>query len=275
MWITTGRAPRDYGAVVVAAVALAPVVVATGVVVVAVLLFVSGEVDAAAVEDSVLVARVTGRSLLGERMMALDEAARTERKIKRLMRELDEIDWFMYGQHADRDRDSYAGALEQKRDDVVRAAVIHMHTAFENLLTEAILNEILETPHGRYGRKLTAARGQALARMVREPGSLGFDMKLNFAVLVGVFDENGRAKMKELNGLRNKCSHNWLLNVPVKRKKKQKGRAPRLLSWRGRDLHKVPVLKEFLGEFGNMYYDLLVSELSREPPPSSEARAGE
>lgn len=56
--------------------------------------------------------------------MALDESARTERKIKRLTRELDEIDLFVYGQLAGKDRDSYAGALEQKRDDVVRAAVL-------------------------------------------------------------------------------------------------------------------------------------------------------
>lgn len=70
---------------------------------------------------------------------------------------------------------------------------------------------------------MRSTRGQALARLLTEPGSLGFDMKLNLAVVVGLFDAKTRDKLKELNTLRNKCSHRWLLNVPARRKKRQKG----------------------------------------------------
>lgn len=95
-------------------------------------------------------------------------------------------------------------------------------------------------------------------------------MKLNLAVVVGLFDAKTRDKLKELNTLRNKCSHRWLLNVPARHKKRQKGPRQPLLSFRGRNIHKLLVLTEFLHEYGNMHYDMLARELSKEPKPSFE-----
>jgi hypothetical protein len=60
----------------------------------------------------------------------------------------------------------------------------------------------------------------------------------------------------ELNTLRNKCSHNWLLKAPVRRGKRPKQKKPPLLLYRGRDLHNVDVLEEFLAEYDPIYYKL-------------------
>ena len=51
-----------------------------------------------------------------------------ETKIKRLTREIAQIDEYFY-QPDKQDRVAYAGMLERKRDDVVRSAVLQMHTA--------------------------------------------------------------------------------------------------------------------------------------------------
>ena len=143
--------------------------------------------------------------------------------------------------------------------------MLQLHTAIEDLMTDAILSHIVGAPHRQSHKKMRSKRGQALARVLTGPGSLGFDMKLNFGVVVGVITPKTRDKLKELNTLRNKCSHHWLLNVPIRKGKKPKQIKPRLLSFRGRDLHKIPVLKEFMGEYGRMYYRMFVKQLSKEP----------
>jgi hypothetical protein len=57
-----------------------------------------------------------------------------EIKIKRLTKEIEEIDAFFYKGNEEDDRSLYVGMLERKRDDIVRSAVLQMHTAIENLL---------------------------------------------------------------------------------------------------------------------------------------------
>jgi hypothetical protein len=69
-------------------------------------------------------------------------------------------------------------------------------------------------------------------------------------------------KLRELNSIRNKCSHNWLLNVPVRRRKKPAAPKPPLLTFRGKDLHNVQVLKGFCAEFGAIYYKLFLKYIS-------------
>ena len=89
-------------------------------------------------------------------------------------------------------------------------------------------------------------------------------MKLNFAVVVGVISPKMRDKLKDLNSMRNKCSHHWLLDVPIRKGKKGRQPRPRLLTFRGSDLHKIPILKEFMGEYGLLYYKMLGRQLSKE-----------
>jgi hypothetical protein len=39
----------------------------------------------------------------------------------------------------------------------------------------------------------------------------GFDTKMNFAVGLGLITQAGRKQLMELNTMRNRCSHNWVL----------------------------------------------------------------
>jgi hypothetical protein len=92
-------------------------------------------------------------------------------------------------------------------------------------------------------------------------GSLGFDMKLNFAVALGLLKPKTKERLMDLNTLRNKCSHNWLLKAPVRHGKRPKQKKPPLLQYRGADLHNIATLKEFATEFGRIYYRLFVQYL--------------
>jgi hypothetical protein len=177
-----------------------------------------------------------------------------EGKIKRLTRELNEIDKYFYSEADSDGRVNYAFMLERKRDDIVRSVVLQLHTAIEDLLNGYLISNVLQinNPTNRT-RKLSTARGKALHKMLYGAGSLGFDMKLNFALALGLISAGAKAKLMELNTVRNKCSHNWLLKVRQRRKRRPGQNKPPLLLYEGRDLHGVQALKDFIAEFGGFY----------------------
>lgn len=188
--------------------------------------------------------------------------ARTvEAKIQRLTREIAAIDEFFYRGNEEEDRALYAGMLERKRDDMVRSAILQMHTAIEDLLNSMIVCLILGAKPEDRGSKQRSHAARALRKMLFGAGSLGFDMKLNFAVALGLLPEKTKEKLTNLNSLRNKCSHNWLLKAPVRRGKRPKQKKPPLLMYNGRDLHSVDALKDFAAEYGSIYYKLFLKFL--------------
>jgi hypothetical protein len=185
-----------------------------------------------------------------------------EIKITRLKQEIAEIDQHFYESDEDDDRPLYAGMLERKRDDMVRSAVLQLHTGIEDILTSQIICCVLNAKPEDRERKIRSTRGRALRKMLFGAGSIGFDMKLNLAVSLGLLDEKTKQKLMELNTLRNKCSHNWLLKSPVRHGKRPKQKKPPLLLYQGHDLHTVPVLKGFTGDFGIIYAKMFAKYIS-------------
>ena len=182
-----------------------------------------------------------------------DNSKSVEGKIKRLTREIEEIDRFFYKVNETDDRASYAGMLERKRDDIVRSSVLQIHTAIEDLLNSYIAMSVL----GNDRRRLSNTdSGQALQKMLFGGGSLGFEMKLNLARSLSLISTQTRDRLAVLNTLRNKCSHNWLLKGPVRRGKRPAQKKPPLLLFEGCDLHSVATLKDFLSEFTVIYLKL-------------------
>jgi len=89
-----------------------------------------------------------------------------------------------------------------------------------------------------------------LTHEIRNIDEFFFDMKLNFAVALRLINGPTQKKIAELNRLRNKCSHNWLLKVPVRRGRRPKQKKLPLLLYKGRDLHRVEALEDFTKEYG-------------------------
>jgi len=180
---------------------------------------------------------------------------RVAQAIKRLNKEIAEIEAAIYAPGGD-DPVLIAGMLERKRDDIVLSSVLQLHTSIEDLLTSLILYCALGITDKKLKHRLSSERGMAFRRMLYDRESLGFDTKLNFAVGLGLIAPSGRKQLMELNTMRNKCSHNWILNRVVRRGKRPKQLKPPLLHFRGKDLHKVAVLKEFISEFSVVYLRL-------------------
>jgi hypothetical protein len=180
---------------------------------------------------------------------------RAEQAIKRLNREVAEIEAAIYLMDQ-REPALVATMLERKRDDIVRSAVLQVHTKIEDLLTSLMLYCALDITDKKLKLRLSSEKGKAFRRMLYDRESLGFDTKLNFAVGLGLITPASRKQLMELNTMRNKCSHNWVLNRVVRRGKRPAQLKPPLLHFRGKDLHKVPVIRDFISEFTVVYLRL-------------------
>ena len=180
---------------------------------------------------------------------------RVQEHIRRLNIEIEQIDFAIYNPGRS-DPDMVAALLERKRDDVVRSAVLQLHTKIEDLLTQLILCCVLGITDKKLKHRLSSEKAKAFRRMLYDRESVGFDTKLNFAVGLGLLTPEWRKQLMELNTMRNKCSHNWVLNRAVRRGRRPGQLKPPLLHFRGKDLQKVPVIKDFISEFTVVYLRL-------------------
>jgi hypothetical protein len=158
--------------------------------------------------------------------MKRDNLRSVEAKISRLTREITQIDELFYKSEENGDRFLHAGLLERKRDDMVRSVVLQMHTSIEDLLNIKIICKLLDVKPTDSRAKMRSKAARALRKMFFGSGSLGFDMKLNFAMALGRLNARTKDRLMELNTLRNRCSHNWLLKVPVRHAKRPKQNPP-------------------------------------------------
>ena len=181
---------------------------------------------------------------------------RVEVAIKRFTREIDEFDRFFYKVNESDDRSSYAHMLERKRDDMVRSAVLHIHTAIEDLLNSYIMYRI--TGAVRHHRSQRSQSARAMYKVLYGGGSIGFEMKLNLALALRIISGNTKDRLGILNTLRNKCSHHWILKAPVRRGRRPAQKKPPLLIYEGRDLHQVATLKDLMSEYTLIYLRLFM-----------------
>lgn len=189
--------------------------------------------------------------------MASKRLPYVERKIRRLSREIAEIDRRFYDAGInDRDRTLHAGMLERRRDDIVRSIVLQLHTAMEDLLNSMIVCRLLDAKPQTRKKKMRTSRGKALDKALHGGGSIGFGMKVNLALTLGIIRSSAARDLSDLNTLRNKCSHNWLLAQPVRRGRRPAQRKPPILHYKGGDLHKLPSLNLLLETVGPLYWRL-------------------
>jgi hypothetical protein len=181
---------------------------------------------------------------------------RYRRKVNKLLQEIREIEATFYGEESTENIEQRFSMLERKRDDVVRAVVLQLHTAIEDILDVSVKSRLLGVSARKRHVKGRNVTSRALNELLKGGRALGFESKLRLLRGLGAVRRPTYKKLIELNQLRNKCSHNWLLNTHIR-----KGVQPRLpkrplLQFRGRNLHNVKVLQDSVGEYGALYVRL-------------------
>jgi len=182
-----------------------------------------------------------------------------KRRIKRSLSEIEEIESHFYGT-ADKDLANRAYMTELRRKNVVRTIVLELHTALEDLLTDWLKVTVLgqRQSSARDPQRNRSSRRRLLDELLDGDGSIGFDRKLKFMRVFGIITKRTYDRLKVLNTLRNKCGHNWELNVPVRRGKRPRQLKPPLLPYGGGSLFEVSRLKDFIAEYGQLYFRLFL-----------------
>lgn len=184
-----------------------------------------------------------------------------KRKVSRLKREIAEINGAFYELSKDGDLAQHAGMLERQRDDVIRGAVLQLHTSIENLLDKMIMCHLVGVHANKLGSVMRGARGKALRKLMMSAGGLGFDQKLDLAAALKIVNGTRQKRLAILNTLRNKCGHHWLLKELVRKGKRPAQLKPPLLLYERRDLHQVATFKDFLAEYGPLYARMFLQYL--------------
>ncbi len=128
-----------------------------------------------------------------------------ERTIKRLTKEIAELDELFYGTHRTSDRFLYASMLEHKRDDFVRGAVLQLHTSIEDILSELISSALLgikPRQRLRRARALRTRRGHKAIELLAGGRALGFAHQVQLAASLGITAKPMEEKLLVLNTLR-------------------------------------------------------------------------
>jgi hypothetical protein len=182
-----------------------------------------------------------------------------QRKIKNIAREIEGIESTLYST-ADKDRENQYFSLQQKRNHAVRGIVLELQLAIEDLLNLWLKSFFLHCKP-RYLQRVARKNpvlAQALDQLLAGSGSLSFEKKLELVEGTRLIRKTTRKRLSELYSIRNKCSHNWLLDMPVRKKIQRNQPKRRLVEYRNRNLFEIPVLTDFVEEYGSMYYKLFM-----------------
>lgn len=181
---------------------------------------------------------------------------RFEGKIRQTLSEADLIHNLL---HPVDDPDSYFNLrnAESQKEDAVRGLVLHLALAMENILDDLYLRAFLGYRPAINARRPRGKRARILEGILK----LNFSRKLDLARDTGLITKKQYAKLDALRALRNKCAHNWQLDVIQKRgKRRRPGAQPlptkRLLEHEGKNLFDIGVLKDLLTQYGPIYLSL-------------------
>jgi hypothetical protein len=148
------------------------------------------------------------------------------------------------------DLDQQYHEVKRKREHLLRSIVLELHLSIEDIITAAIGNALLQ------GRLIRSPIGHTIRDLLQDDRPIGFRHKLMLARSFNLITKKEFADLTELNTVRNRCSHTWLLDKVTRRKIKPSKPKKPLLRWRGTNLYKTEEFLDFVGVFARHYIKL-------------------
>jgi hypothetical protein len=183
-----------------------------------------------------------------------------QRRIKEVLQEVDTIHSFLHPLD-DPDPDQNLFEVLERREDAVRMTVLQVSLAIEDMLDSLFWRVF--AGHDPNSKKRKSKR-KGIPRDLDEllsSGRLGFESKIKLARILGIITKKQASSLDVLRALRNKCAHNWQLDVIRKRAWRNR-RAKRLLEYEGRNLFDLDTLRDFTGVYARIYLKLFEKYLS-------------
>jgi len=170
-------------------------------------------------------------------------------EIKRVRADIERIDGSFFNSRSADPKQTFS-ELRMKRGQLLRSIILELHLSIENILSAAIGKKPLA------GRRIASPAGHALRDLLEDERSIGFYQKLTLARALDLVTTSQFKDLLELNSVRNRSSHNWLLDRVARRKiKRSKPKRP-VLRYRGTNLYKTESFIAFAGHFTKIYLKL-------------------
>jgi hypothetical protein len=175
---------------------------------------------------------------------------RTERQCTNLKTEIDEIVCLLYGTD-NKDIDVRYYNLKTYRAEIFRSFILHMHLAIEELLRALLFDFMV-----RQNRQLKSKETIRTLNDLRSAEIVHWCGRLRL-VTPKQYDE-----LLELNRIRNKCAHHWLLDIPKYKvirfgNNKKRVTIP-VVTYKGKNVMTRDVfVRSFTRTVGNVYLKLL------------------
>jgi hypothetical protein len=179
-------------------------------------------------------------------------------KIKKLLKENEEIDSFISPMVED-DLDYNLYNLKYRKEQKIRSFIIEFHLAFENQL-DYWIREFLTKSNPRIKKKKKDVFYHKITKSFRYTDSLlegnsalNFTRKLLLVRSLGLIDDRYYNKLIVLNKLRDACGHAWVLDEVIRKGKKRHKKKKFVLDYKGRNLLRIEVFKDFLQDYKDIY----------------------
>jgi hypothetical protein len=179
---------------------------------------------------------------------------RIEREINKVLQEVERIHSFLHPL-GDPDPKQNLFQARSRREDAVRVTVLQMSLAIEDLLDSLFWRVFAgHDPNSR--RRSSKKRGVAreLDELL-ESGRLGFEAKIKLARILRIVTKDQYGKLSQLRSLRNRCAHEWMLDIVRKRARKPRP-GKRLLEYEGQNLFDIKILERFMHVYSRIYLKL-------------------
>lgn len=180
-----------------------------------------------------------------------------ERQIRKTLADVEKIHSFVHPL-GDSDPKQNLYQVRGRREDAVRATVLQMSLAIEDMLDGMFARVFL----GHDPNSKRKARKGKLFRELEDllQRGMGFEAKLRLARILRLITKAQQSKLDRLRSLRNKCAHSWMLDIV---RKKGRGPAPtkRLLEYEGRNLFDLTALDNFMHTYSRIYLKLFEKHL--------------
>jgi hypothetical protein len=188
-----------------------------------------------------------------------------QRRINKLTAEISTIEssQYQYVEYFESDPDALIYALTSKKELLIRAIVIEHHLLIEDALDDLIRIEIAKKNKRTHKRVSPVMARRYFDRTFREASgflqggsSIGFARKVALVRMLKLIDKRLFDDLTVINTLRNKCGNIVYLNE-IDTLRRRPGTGPRYtLSYRGRNLFQVTVMREFIDKYTDVFLRL-------------------
>lgn len=185
---------------------------------------------------------------------------RIEREVAEVLKDVEKIHALIHPLD-DPDPRQKLFMARSRKEDAVRLTVLQIALSIEDMIDDLFWRSLAgHSPHSKKRRSKKKGVPHELDELLTS-GRFRFEAKLKLARILRIITKKQQRQLELLNALRNKCAHNWMLDIARTRATKIRP-ARRLLEYKGNNLFDLETLQDFMHVYSQIYLNLFEKYIS-------------